>query len=44
MQNKTPERRNRGQKKPRRRRLNAAARQINQAAVVRVPNLFAVRY
>ncbi len=44
MENKTAVRRIRGDKKPRRRRLNAAALQVQRAAVVRVPKLFTVRY
>ena len=44
MANKTAVRRIRDDKKSRRRRLNAAALQVQRAAVVRVPTLFTVRY
>ena len=44
MANKTAVKRIRVEKKPRRRRFNAAALQVQRAAVVRVPKLFTVRY
>ena len=44
MANKSAVKRIRVEKKTRRRRFNAAALQVQRAAVVRVPKLFTIRY